>query len=95
MAGEGRGTKMVYGKTDSYECPDCLSKQDARVLELAPGGNRVKRLQCLTCDTEWNPTIPLSMQRAADFDMGDDGAPDQGKQNDHDPDHTRGGQDPE
>lgn len=46
-----------YGKTDSFECPECASKQMAAVLGMEPGGQRAGLLSCLTCDTVWDPRV--------------------------------------
>lgn len=61
---------MIGAYTEDYECPDCLSTQRAKVLKL--DGWTVKLLRCVTCKTEWDPTIPWSMQRAVDFGDEDD-----------------------
>lgn len=86
---------VLTGAKSALFCPECQSTQLSKVLNMAPGFTKITWAECLVCALQWDPSIPISMQRNVDFDMDDDEPSDQGKDTDHDPDHTRGGQDPE
>lgn len=47
---------MVMGYTEDFVCPECASKQRARVLGMRDGfQQKVETLQCTVCSTKWEP----------------------------------------
>lgn len=46
---------MVIGYTDGFDCPECASRQRAKVLKLSASGQMAALLQCVTCGTSWEP----------------------------------------
>jgi len=68
---------MATGAKAALWCPACLEVTVAKVLTFTPGFTRITRAQCDDCGFEFEP--------------GAAQVPDQGKQEDHDPDHTRDG----
>lgn len=59
---------MVMGYTEDYDCPECASRQRARVLGMRSGGQRVETLQCTTCNTTWEPGSDQGERQDRDLD---------------------------
>lgn len=46
---------MMGARTADFVCPECTSKQLAKVMELTPSGQDIKTLRCAACKTVWHP----------------------------------------
>lgn len=63
---------VLTGAKAELFCPECQSTQPCKVLDMAPGFTKITFVECLVCALQWNPSVPISMQRNVDFDMDDD-----------------------
>lgn len=70
---------VLTGAKSALFCPECQSTQECKVLDAPDGFTKVTWAECLVCALQWNPSIPISMQRNLEFDMDDDEGSDQGK----------------